>query len=216
LQRDNRTALAKKHFTTFSCKPLQMNVILYSRIGNMDLKPQDVVLLLKLVSSKSDNWTFGKLGKSLAMSASHAFDSALRAENSRLLTLTKAPSTPPKARAVLFHPNRANLKEFLIHGVKYSFPVERGGITRGIPTAEGAPPLREQLFDPSSFSPVWPSPDGDVRGTEFSPLYKNVPHAIRGDKALYELLVLVDAIRDGRAREREIAVRELNSRIDLK
>ena len=35
------------------------------------------------------------------------------------------------------------------------------------------------------------------------------------DPRLYELLALVDAIRDGRSREREIAVRELTSRIDL-
>jgi hypothetical protein len=30
---------------------------------------------------------------------------------------------------------------------------------------------------------------------------------------LYELLALVDAIRDGRAREREIAIRELKARL---
>jgi hypothetical protein len=36
--------------------------------------------------------------------------------------------------------------------------------------------------------------------------------ALRDDK-LYELLALVDAIRDGRAREREIAARELKKRL---
>ena len=41
-----------------------------------------------------------------------------------------------------------------------------------------------------------------------------IPAALQ-DPRLYELLALVDAIRDGRAREREIAVRELTSRIDL-
>jgi hypothetical protein len=49
---------------------------------------------------------------------------------------------------------------------------------------------------------------------EFSPLYKNVPEAARRDPKLYELLALVDAIRDGRAREREIAIDELKARID--
>jgi len=34
------------------------------------------------------------------------------------------------------------------------------------------------------------------------------------DPKLYELLALVDAIRAGRAREREIAARELSARID--
>ena len=59
-----------------------------------------------------------------------------------------------------------------------------------------------------------PYAEGSVRGVEFSPLYKNVPKAALGDSKLYELLTLVDAIRDGRARERDLAVRELTARID--
>ncbi len=34
-----------------------------------------------------------------------------------------------------------------------------------------------------------------------------------GDTALYELLAIVDAIRDGRARERVIAIKELKLRL---
>ncbi len=179
----------------------------------MELKPQDIVLVLKLIATNSTAWRFGELAKALDMSTSHAFESALRAETSRLLKISKAPPSPQKTRGVRFEPQRNNLKEFLIHGVKYSFPVERGGITRGIPTAEGASPLREH-FPETSMPPVWPDPEGAVRGTAFSPLYRNVPAAARRDSALYELLALLDAIRDGRARERDIAIRELVSRID--
>jgi hypothetical protein len=53
--------------------------------------------------------------------------------------------------------------------------------------------------------PVWPDANGDVRGESFAPLYKSVPVAARKDPKLYELLALVDAIRGGRARERELA-----------
>jgi hypothetical protein len=53
-----------------------------------------------------------------------------------------------------------------------------------------------------------------VRGTALSPLYSAAPKAARSDPQLYELLVLVDAIRGGRARERDIAVKELNKRLD--
>jgi hypothetical protein len=115
---------------------------------------------------------------------------------------------------VLPWPNRANLKEFLIHGVKYAFPVHRGGIVRGSPTAHAAPPLKQQIAESFDPPPVWPDASGSARGVEFSPLYKNVPAAARRDPKLYELLALVDAIRDGRAREREIAIRELTARID--
>ena len=36
------------------------------------------------------------------------------------------------------------------------------------------------------------------------PLYKSVPRAARADAQLYEWLALVDAVRAGRAREREL------------
>jgi len=62
---------------------------------------------------------------------------------------------------------------------------------------------------------VWPDPDGEARGSSFTPLYKSVPGAARADPALYELLVLVDAIRGGRARERDIAIRELQQRLGM-
>jgi len=147
------------------------------------------------------------------MSTSHAFESAQRAKTAKLLNISAAPPSP-RGRGVVFEPQRSNLKEFLVHGVKYAFPVEHGGITRGIPTAEGVSPLREYFADQSAMLPVWPSADGSVRGSAFSPLYKNVPQAALRDPRLHELLALVDAIREGPAREREIAIRELTARID--
>jgi hypothetical protein len=63
--------------------------------------------------------------------------------------------------------------------------------------------------------PVWPDEAGEVRGLEFAPLYKSVPQAARRDPRLYELLVLVDAIRGGQLEVREVAVRELRVRLGL-
>jgi hypothetical protein len=181
----------------------------------MDLKAQDVVLALKLLADEFRLWSYSKLGEHLAMSASHVFGALVRAESAHLLTLSNVPSYPGRrGRGVLPEPNRSNLKEFLIHGVKYAFPVERGGPTRGIPTAEAAAPLNHHFAQDFPLPPVWPYAEGSVRGIEFSPLYKNVPQAALRDTKLYELLALVDAIREGRAREREIAIRELTARID--
>ncbi len=186
----------------------------------MDLRPQDIVLVLKL-ALHGQSWTYAKLGEELYLSPSQIFRSVDRAEIAHLLVLNSPLQslTPPPGwtkEHPISRPNRSNLKEFLIHGVKYAFPVQRGGLVRGIPTAHAAPPLSEQLsqsFDPP---PVWPYAEGTARGTEFSPLYKNVPAAARRDPKLYELLALVDAIRDGRARERDIAIRELTARIDAR
>ena len=60
---------------------------------------------------------------------------------------------------------------------------------------------------------MWPDPEGKVRGTTLDPLHKMVPAAVKKDPALYELLSLIDALRDGRVRERQIAERELISRL---
>jgi len=86
-------------------------------------------------------------------------------------------------------------------------------MTRGVPASYAGSPLNETLAQSSEPPPVWPDPDGKVRGEAFSPLYKSVPQAVRKDKQLYELLVLVDAIRGGRTREREIANKELKNRL---
>jgi hypothetical protein len=69
------------------------------------------------------------------------------------------------------------------------------------------------IMQPDEPPPVWPDPQGQVRGYEFSPLFSSVPHTCKADSKLYELLALVDAIRDGRARERQIAIKEIQSRI---
>ena len=91
----------------------------------MILKPQDVVILLKLVALGNEDWSFSTLSTALYMS-----------------------------------------------------------------------PLSQMLVSSSDPPPVWPDPEGNVRGQSFSPLYKSAPKAAGQDHQLYELLVLTDAIRD--------------------
>jgi hypothetical protein len=52
-------------------------------------------------------------------------------------------------------------------------------------------------------------PEGKSRGIALAPLYKTVPIAALRDPLLYEKLALVDALRDGRTRERKLAEEEL-------
>jgi hypothetical protein len=44
-------------------------------------------------------------------------------------------------------------------------------------------------------------------------LYKTAPVAAPRDQTFYELLVLADALRDGRIRERNVAATELRRRL---
>ena len=83
-----------------------------------------------------------------------------------------------------------------------------------MPTGYAGPALSHFFQASDDFPPIWPDPDGEVRGQAFSPLYKSVPQAAREDEKLYELLTLVDAIRGGRVREREMACREIKKRLN--
>jgi hypothetical protein len=60
---------------------------------------------------------------------------------------------------------------------------------------------------------VWPDAEGEVRGLTLEPLHRAAPAAARKDPVLYGLLALLDALRDGRVRERQIAERELTARL---
>lgn len=101
------------------------------------------------------------------------------------------------------------VEEFLIHGVKYAFPAVRKSLTRGMPTSYAAEPLCRLIDSGSEPVPIWADPNGKTRGIEIVPLYKTVPKAARRDSELYKLLALIDALRDGRARERKLAEQEL-------
>ena len=167
----------------------------------MLLKPQDIVIMLKLVVRNGSEWSYPALAHELSMSASEVHAGVKRAVAAKLMDMHRKV------------PVKSNLLEFLIHGVKYAYPPDHGGLTRGMPTGYAAPPLRELIVQSDEPPPVWSDPEGQVRGYEFSPLFSSVPHACKVDPKLYELLALVDAIRDGRARERKIAVNEIQSRI---
>lgn len=172
----------------------------------MILKPQDIVVLLKLTVLRG-NWTYQGLAVDLAMSASEVHAGVKRAVAAGLMNV---------ATSNAGRPVRAALLEFLIHGVKYAYPVRRGAMTRGMPTAYAASPLNKSIVASNEPPPVWPDEEGKVRGYAFAPLYRSVPAAAKRDVQLYELLALVDAIRDGRARERQLAAKELEKRLSDK
>lgn len=171
----------------------------------MILKPQDVLILLKLVALGQQAWTYQRLAVELSISQSEVHAGVRRAVAARLMS---------DATAAAGRPLRAALLEFLIHGVKYAYPPEHGALARGVPTGYAAPPLNKLIVGSSDPPPIWPHAEGKVRGVAFTPLYPSVPAAAMQDARLYELLALVDAIRDGRARERNLAAKELESRLN--
>lgn len=170
----------------------------------MNLKPQDILVLLKLIAQGDMDWVYSRLAMQLCMSSSEIHAAMKRAYNAGLM-MDKGETMMPDAK---------NLQEFIIYGVKYAFAAERGELCFGMPTSYAAKPLSDRVINDDSNPPVWPDENSKTQGIAFRPLYPSVPDAARLDPALYELLALVDAIRGGRTRERTQAIKEMKLRFN--
>jgi len=178
----------------------------YSLFANSELgvtKPQDIVVALKLCLS-GEGKSFAVLAAELGMSASEVHGSFGR--------LTEAKLLDPDTRKI----RHKSLQEFLRYGVPYAFPAQLRESTRGIPTAWAAPVMAGKVAINENEVPVWPEPDGTRKGLAVEPLYSSVPVAAKNDSELYDLLALVDVLRIGRARERAIAEKEIEKRLNRK
>jgi DNA-binding Lrp family transcriptional regulator len=192
----------------------------------MVLKPQDVVVLIKLFAYREPRPSYAQIGIDLGMSPSEVHAAVKRLRASQLVRAAlpmRSPALPRRAKSKLSppaglaemieRPNVEAAEEFLIHGLKYVFPAKRGEMTRGVPTSYAAEPLKRFIQATDEPVPVWPHAEGTVRGMALEPLYPSVSEAAMRDPYLYEVLALIDALRDGRARERKIAEAELIRRL---
>lgn len=165
----------------------------------MPLKPVDVAVALQLLLTPDA--PYRALAEAVGISHGEAHNAVQRLHAARLL---RAGSRSVKAEAVL---------EFLFGGVPYAFAATPGAEVRGVPTAHAAPPLSVDFTSADAY--VWPSADGLVRGAALEPLYAGAVHSATANPALYELLSLVDALRAGRARERQRAREHLRQRLGV-
>lgn len=157
------------------------------------------VLVLVWLAAHPGPWTFRALGENMKMDVAALHRSVGRLKSVKLLDSER-------------QLNRANVEEFLLHGVPYVIPGNLGAEGRGIPTAWGVEPLRGALASTGP-SPVWPSPHGMSRGPVLEPLSEAAVDLVSNDPEMSQWLGLVDAIRVGRARERKLASSELRRRI---
>lgn len=168
------------------------------------LKPQDLAIALKLVVLRGERLPYRELGQQMHLSQFEAHAATRRLLAARLVVDMEG----------VMRPVIAALQPFLLYGAPYAFPPVRGEMTIGFPTAYGVGPLKEKVLFSDENPPVWPHPEGSHRGLTLQPLYENLPLAARDDKALYELLALLDALRIGQARERDLAAGLLQERLN--
>ena len=168
----------------------------------MSLKTQDILVLLKLVVLRNEAWTYSQLATELDLSSSQVHAAVRRLTRSGL-AIAENGHTRIHTR---------NLEEFLLYALRYLSVPERGPTSRGMATLTSAPPLAAMFVDDGE-PIVWPDPSGDARGESLKPIHKSEPAAARRDSELYELLVISDALRAGRARERQAAAKELKKKL---
>lgn len=164
------------------------------------MRPQDIAILLKMVSRPEIRLKTRDLAAQLFISQSEVSQALYRNWTAGLLDETRK------------NVHRKSLLEFLIHGIRYIYPQRPGPLVRGTATAHSAPPLSKMIQSNDDVY-VWPDEEGTVRGETIEPLYPSIPKAAKADDAFYELLALVDAIRVGKSREYKIATEQLHKRI---
>jgi len=163
------------------------------------MRPHDIVVLIKIAAKKKQQWFMKDLSIELGISTSEISESLNRSVIAGLISFDK--------KKLL----RLNILDFLIYGLRFVYPEQPGALVRGIVTAHSAEPLNKVIISQEPY--VWPYGDGDIRGQAITPLHANVPSAALKDKQFYILMALVDALRVGRAREKELAINELKQQL---
>lgn len=163
------------------------------------MRPHDVVVLLKIAAKEGGSWYMKDLAYELGISASEVSESINRSFIGGLIF-------KDKKRLM-----KAALIDFLRFGLPYVYPQQPGSIVRGLPTAHSAEPLKGMIQSEEPY--VWPYSKGTVRGQAVEPLHSNVPEACLKDKVFYEYMALCDAIRLGKVREKNLAIKELEKRL---
>jgi DNA-binding transcriptional MocR family regulator len=106
--------------------------------------------------------------------------------------------------------NRANFEELIVHAARFIAPAPLGPLTRGVPAAWAAEPISRRIRQAGDEPPpVWPDAEGAVRGQALEPLHPAAARASQDNSALAELLSIIDSLRAGDARVREVAAEEL-------
>jgi predicted transcriptional regulator len=163
------------------------------------MRPQDIVVLLKLAAKKDMPWLMKDLAVELGISGSEVSESLNRSAIAGLISKDK--------KRIM----KLAILDFLQHGLRYVYPQIPGAKVRGMPTAHAAPPLASEIASSEPY--VWPYREGTVRGESIEPLHPKVPEACLKDPLFYEYMALCDALRVGRAREKNLAIEELKKRL---
>jgi hypothetical protein len=157
------------------------------------LHPSDVYVLSGVALADDASWSYRDLAAQLHV-PHPLVQRALQRSSEAGLYL-------PEHRSV----HAANFEEFLVHALRYLAPVKLGGVVPGVPAAWAAPPMSRRIRESGELPPVWPTVRGRVRGQALAPLNPAAVAAVEDHERLGELLAIIDSLRAGDVRVRQVA-----------
>jgi hypothetical protein len=157
------------------------------------MRPTDLYVLLGVIASRGRGGSLRDLATRLHVDHTLVHRALKNAEGAGLY------------RADERRVNLASFEELATHAARFIAPAPLGALTRGFPAAWAAEPM-SALISESGIEPppVWPSARGPKRGQELRPLHPSAVKAIN-DERLARLLSIVDSLRAGDARVRNVA-----------
>jgi hypothetical protein len=157
------------------------------------VKASDIYVLSGLLVAEGD-WTYRSLAGSLKIPHAVVQRGLARAKDADLYSAER--------RAV----HLPHLEELAVHALRFVAPAQLGVLMPGIPAAWAAEPMataiRSAGDDPP---PVWPYARGEVRGQAIEPLHSAAPEAVEDWPRLGEVLSVLDSLRAGDPRIRNVA-----------
>lgn len=166
---------------------------------------RNVAVLLKIIAMKDKHWNQQILSIELEIPQSEISNSLKKLRQARLLV--KDDKTDVVALSAC--------EEFFVHGFRYVFPLNRVGKGKGIVTSYAAPIFKNE-FLANENKPVWINALGNDEGIGIEPLYDKLPDVVikYPDDEFYNLLTTVDALREQRLRERNLAKEKFKIALD--
>ena len=148
---------------------------------NRQIKPQDVVILGKLISEKV--WPSQKeIGESLKISQAEISHALKTLDHVGLINLT--------TKTI----NKLAVTEFITHALKFLYRIEKKGTGRGILIGPSSSTFKGKVQS-DEYNYIWPDPSGDSKGIVITPLITELSSSVMENEIMYKFLNIVEIFR---------------------
>lgn len=157
------------------------------------VKKSDIYVLSGLLARDGD-WSYRSLADRLHVPHPVVQRALARAQDADLYSAERREVHVP------------HFEEFAIHALRFVAPAQLGALVPGVPAAWAAEPMASAIHSSGDEPPpVWPYVHGGVRGQAIEPLHPAAPEAVKGWPQLGEIMALLDSLRAGDPRVRQVA-----------